>query len=101
VINNGSCSCATSSSVASSCSVSAKCAPIAARSTFGDHSAVQPFSASTCRTPNAAAVRRMLPRLPASWIRSRTTADAPGTVAVGPGSASNAAIGGGETSALV
>ena len=44
-----------------------------ARSTLGDHSAAVPFSASTCATPNAAALRRMLPTLPASCSRSSTT----------------------------
>ena len=56
-----------------STSCSAKCAPMPARSTLGDHSAAVPLSAITCAKPNAAALRRMLPTLPASCSRSSTT----------------------------
>ena len=52
---------------------SAKCAPMPARSTLGDHSAAVPLSASTCAKPKAAALRRMVPTLPASCRRSSTT----------------------------
>ncbi len=52
-----------------------------ARNTFGDHSAAVPLSASTWRTPNAAALRRMLPTLPASCRRSSTTVATAGSIA--------------------
>ena len=52
-----------------------------ARSTLGDHSAAVPCNASTWPTPKAAALRRMLPTLPASCSRSSTTLAACGSIA--------------------
>ena len=46
-------SAATSAIAAPSTSVSAKCAPMPARSTLGDHSATLPLSATTCAKPIA------------------------------------------------
>ena len=52
---------------------STKCPPMPARSTLGDQQAAVPAVASTVRMPAAAAVRRMVPTLPGSWMRSRMT----------------------------
>jgi hypothetical protein len=56
-----------------------KCAPIAARSTRGDQAWAQPGVSSTSVTPTAAAVRRMVPRLPGSCTPSSTTGAASAT----------------------
>ena len=74
-----------------STSRSPKCAPMPARSTFGDHSAAVPLSAITCAKPNAAALRRMLPTLPASCSRSSTTVGASARIAGGPASGNDEA----------
>jgi diguanylate cyclase (GGDEF)-like protein len=73
VPTSGTCSAARSSACRPSTSRRPKCAPMPARSTLGDHSAAVPCSASTWPTPKAAALRRMLPTLPASCSRSSTT----------------------------
>ncbi len=44
-----------------------------ARSTRGDHAPAHPSASNTCRTPAAAAVRRIVPRFPGSWTPSSTT----------------------------
>ena len=46
---------------------------MAARRTFGDQRSAQPSPAMIWRTPAAAALRRMVPMLPGSWMRSSTT----------------------------
>ena len=75
--------------------------PSPARSTFGDHSAAVPFSAITCAKPNAAALRRMLPTLPASCRRSSTTRAVAGAQRRGAGAvASTKPIGAGDSSVL-
>ena len=48
-----------------------KCAPIPARRTFGDQHQAVPGAVITRCTPTAAQVRRIVPTLPGSWIRSR------------------------------
>ena len=71
-----------------------------ARSTLGDHSATLPRSASTCVTPKALALRRMLPTLPASCRRSSTTVGACGSIAGLAGTATRNPMGAGDSSPL-
>ena len=68
-----------------------------ARNTLGDHSAAVPFNASTCRKPSAAALRRMVPTLPASCSRSSTTESAPVSMRGCVGSASSKPICAGDS----
>ena len=73
VASIGTRSAASAASFATSTSRNPKCAPMPARSTFGDQSAAVPLIATTCPKPKADALRRMLPTLPASCSRSSTT----------------------------
>ena len=50
-----------------------KCAPIAARSVFGDQASAQPSDKYASHTPATAAERRIEPRLPGSCIDSSKT----------------------------
>ena len=66
--------------------LTAKCAPIAARSTFGDHANAHPGDSSTCSAPAAAALRSSVPTFPGSWISSsRSTSLASGDAAFAAG----------------
>jgi hypothetical protein len=49
---------------------SAKCAPIAERSTLGDHAKAQPFREEHVRGAGGAALRSSVPTLPGSWMSS-------------------------------
>ncbi len=53
--------------------VQRKVGPHAGAQHLGDHKAALPLTASTCRKPNAQALRKIEPTLPASCTRSSTT----------------------------
>ena len=71
------------------------------RKTLGDQSAAVPFNANTCLTPNAAALRKMDPTLPASCKRSSTTVSTAGSMGFCSGSSNKKPICEGDSKPLM